>query len=78
MVLVTCILLAELALFTYIAMYHEQWQVLIKERLVSQAKKYNYESPSQYERALDYVQSKVKYEYKKKTEQLRKTTERNE
>jgi len=58
--LVTCVLLAELALFTYIAMYHEQWQVLIKQRLVAQTKKYNYEYPSQYERAVDYVQSKVK------------------
>ncbi len=52
--------MAELALFTYIAMYHEQWQVLIKQRLAAQTKKYNYEYPSQYERAVDYVQSKVK------------------
>jgi hypothetical protein len=52
--------LAELALFAYIALHHEQWQVLIKERLVSQTKKYNPEYPSQYERAIDYVQSKVK------------------
>jgi hypothetical protein len=58
--LVTSILLAELALFTYIAMYHEQWQILIKQRLVSQTKKYNHMNPNQYERAIDYVQSKVK------------------
>jgi hypothetical protein len=58
--LVTFVLLTELALFTYIAMYHEQWQIHIKERLVSQMKNYNHEHPSQYERAVDYVQSKVK------------------
>jgi hypothetical protein len=52
--------LTELALFTYIAMYHEQWQVHIKQRLVSQMKKYNHILPSQYERAVDYIQSKVK------------------
>jgi len=58
MVLVTCVLLAELALFTYIALYHEQCRVLIKERLVSQTKKYNHQHPSQYEHAVDFVQSK--------------------
>ncbi|CAF0720902.1 unnamed protein product [Adineta steineri] len=57
-VLVTTILLAELALFTYIAISYEQWHTVIKQRLVSQTKKYNYEHPSQYERAVDYVQSK--------------------
>lgn len=57
-VLVTCVLLTELALFTYIALYHEQWQLLIKERLVSQTKKYNYEYPGRYERAIDNIQNK--------------------
>jgi hypothetical protein len=60
MVLVTSVLLAELALFVFIAVYHEQWQVHIKQHLVSQMKKYNHINPSQYERAVDYVQSKVK------------------
>ncbi|CAF3518724.1 unnamed protein product [Rotaria sp. Silwood1] len=58
-VLVTCVLLAELALFIFIAMYHEQGQVLIKQHLVSQVKKYNHMYPSQYEKAVDYVQSKI-------------------
>jgi hypothetical protein len=57
-VLVTCVLLTELALFTYIALYHEQWHILIKEHLVSQTKKYNHEYSSQYERAVNYIQSK--------------------
>jgi hypothetical protein len=61
MVVVTCVLLSELALFTYLAMHHEQWQLHIKDRLVSQTQKYNYEHPDRYEHAIDYVQSKVKY-----------------
>ncbi|CAF4841493.1 unnamed protein product, partial [Rotaria sp. Silwood1] len=59
-VLVTCVLLTELALFTYIAMYHDQWEGLIKQRLVSQTKKYNHLNPSQYERAINYVQSQYR------------------
>ena len=43
-------------------MYHEQWQVLMKQRLVSQMKRYNHAYPSQYERAVDFVQSKVNRE----------------
>ena len=49
--MVTCVLLAELVLFIFIAMYHEQGQVLVKQHLVSQMKKYNHVYPSQYERA---------------------------
>ena len=60
--MVTCVLLTELALFTYLAMSHEQWGVMIKDRLVSQMKKYNGAEPSQYERAVDYIQNKVKRE----------------
>jgi len=51
--------LTELALFTYIALYHEQWQVSVKQRLVAQTKKYNYEHPGRYEHAVDYIQNKV-------------------
>ncbi|CAF0958133.1 unnamed protein product [Rotaria sordida] len=57
-VLVTCVLLAELALFLFIAMYHEQGQVLVKQHLISQVKKYNHIYPGQYEKAIDYIQSK--------------------
>lgn len=57
-VLVTTVLLAELTLFVFTAFYHEQWQVLMKQRLVSQMKRYNHAYPSQYERAVDFVQSK--------------------
>ena len=51
--------MAELALFIYIAMYYEQGQSLVKQRLVSQMKKYNHMYSGQYEKALDYIQSKV-------------------
>ncbi|CAF1306349.1 unnamed protein product [Adineta steineri] len=57
-VLITSILLVELALFIFIAMHYEQGQSLVKQRLVSQMKKYNHMYPSQYERAIDYIQSK--------------------
>ncbi|CAF0847452.1 unnamed protein product [Adineta ricciae] len=57
-VLITCVLLLELALFIYIAMYYDQGQLLVKQRLVSQMKKYNHMYPSQYEKAIDYIQSK--------------------
>lgn len=57
-ILITTVLLAELALFVLIAMYHEDWQNLTKQHLVSQMKRYNHVYPSQYERAVDYVQSK--------------------
>ncbi|UJR38023.1 hypothetical protein I4U23_030705 [Adineta vaga] len=57
-VLITTILLAELALFTYIAVEREQWHSLIKQRLVSQIKKYDHLHPDQYERAVDYIQNK--------------------
>lgn len=57
--MVTCVLLTELALFTYLAMSHEHWQVMIKDRLVSQMKKYDGVQASQYERAVDYIQNKV-------------------
>ncbi|CAF0861284.1 unnamed protein product [Adineta ricciae] len=57
-VLITTILLAELALFTYLAIEHEQWHTLIKQRLTSQMKNYNHLQASQYERAVDYVQNK--------------------
>lgn len=40
-------------------MSHEHWQVMIKDRLVSQMKKYDGVQASQYERAVDYIQNKV-------------------
>ncbi|CAF3216393.1 unnamed protein product [Rotaria socialis] len=57
-ILVTCVLLAQLTLFIFIAMHHEQGQSLVKQRLVSQIKKYNHMYAGQYEKAIDYVQSK--------------------
>ncbi|CAM2701730.1 unnamed protein product [Rotaria socialis] len=58
-ILVTCVLLAQLTLFIFIAMHHEQGQSLVKQRLVSQIKKYNHMYAGQYEKAIDYVQSKT-------------------
>ena len=60
--MVTSVLLAELALFVSIAMYHEQGELLVKQRLISQMKKYNHLYPNQYEKAVDYIQSKVRKE----------------
>ncbi|CAF1430799.1 unnamed protein product [Rotaria magnacalcarata] len=57
-VLVACALLMELALFAHMALHHDRWEVFIKQRLVSETKKYNHLNPSQYERSIDYVQSK--------------------
>jgi hypothetical protein len=57
--LVTSVLLAELGLFIFIGIYHDQGQSLVKQRLVSQMKTYNHMYPSQYEKAVDYIQSKV-------------------
>ncbi|CAF5084098.1 unnamed protein product, partial [Rotaria magnacalcarata] len=39
-------------------MHHEQGQSLVKQRLVSQIKKYNHMYAGQYEKSIDYVQSK--------------------
>jgi hypothetical protein len=52
--------LAELAFVATLAMFHEEWQQHVKNRLKSQMKKYNHAQPSRYERAIDYVQSKVR------------------
>ncbi len=57
--MVTCVLLAELSLFIFIAVYHDQGQSLVKQRLVSQMKTYNHIYPSQYEKSIDYIQSQV-------------------
>lgn len=58
MVLVVTILLAELALFIIVALHYEQWQANVKQHLVSHMKRYNHIHPSQYERAVDFVQNK--------------------
>jgi hypothetical protein len=57
--LVTGILLVELALFIFIAMYHDEGQLIVKQHLVSQMRKYNHMYPTQYEKAIDYIQNKV-------------------
>lgn len=58
--MVTSVLLAELSLFIFIAIYHDQGQIFVKQRLISQMKTYNHLYPSQYEKAIDYIQSKVR------------------
>lgn len=41
-------------------MHYEQGQSLVKQRLAAEMKKYNHVYPGQYERAVDFIQSKVR------------------